>query len=143
MVAGGWSYCGFMTSWAVTHTSRFKAAVVGAGVTDLVSMATITDIAPSFLDGYFGEFATHREMYRERSPVTYLSQVRTPVLVVHGEADERVPISQGQEFYYELRFLGREAQMLRFPREPHVFAERDHQETLLQHVLDWYNEHVQ
>lgn len=143
MVVGGWSYGGYMTSWTVTHTPRFKAAVVGAGVTDLVSMATITDIAPSFLEGYFGEFATHREMYREHSPVTYLSQVKTPVLVVHGEADERVPISQGQEFYYDLRFMGRETQMIRFPREPHVFAERDHQEGLLQHVLDWYSGHVQ
>ncbi len=143
MVAGGWSYGGFMTSWTVTHTARFKAAIVGAGVTDLVSMATVTDIAPSFLEGYFGDFATHHEMYRKHSPVTYLDQVKTPVLVVHGEADERVPISQGQEFYYGLRFMGREAQMVRFPREPHVFAERDHQEALLQHVLDWYSGHVQ
>lgn len=142
LVAGGWSYGGFMTSWTVTHTDRFKAAIVGAGVTDLTSMATITDIAPSFLDGYFGPLATHREMYREHSPVTFLSNVKTPVLVVHGEADDRVPISQGQEFYYGLRFMGRETQMIRFPREPHVFAERDHQEALLQHVYDWYSSHV-
>jgi dipeptidyl aminopeptidase/acylaminoacyl peptidase len=62
---------------------------------------------------------------------------------VHGEADERVPISQGQEFYNGLRFMGRQTQMIRFPREPHVFAERDHQEALLTHILSWYETHVQ
>ncbi len=142
MVAGGWSYGGFMTSWTVTHTNRFKAAVIGAGVTDLVSMATTTDIAPSFLGGYFGDFASNANLYREHSPVTFLSQCTTPSLILHGEADERVPISQGQEFYYGLRFMNRETQMIRFPREPHVFAERDHQETLLQHVLDWFEAHT-
>lgn len=142
MVAGGWSYGGFMASWTITHTNRFKAAVVGAGVTDLVSMAAITDISPSFLDGYFGDLASHRELYRKHSPVSYLDTCVTPTLVVHGEADDRVPISQGQELYYGLRFMGRETRMIRFPREPHVFAERDHQEALLAQVLSWFDDHL-
>ena len=143
MVAGGWSYGGYMTSWTIAHTGRFKAAVIGAGVTDLVSMATTTDIAPSFLDGYLEDFAHHRALYWERSPVAHLEQCTTPALIVHGEADERVPIGQGEEYYHGLRFQGKEARMIRFPREPHVFAERDHQEQLLTQVLEWYEQHLQ
>lgn len=143
MVAGGWSYGGYMTSWTITHTNRFKAAVIGAGVTDLVSMATTTDIAPSFLDGYLQDFAGHRALYWDRSPVAHLSQCTTPALIVHGESDDRVPIRQGEEYYRGLRFQGKEAKMIRFPREPHVFAERDHQEVLMQSVFDWLDSHLQ
>jgi len=143
MVVGGWSYGGFMTSWTVTHTDRFKAAVMGAGVTDLFSMATTTDIAPDFLGGYLGALNKDPAMYDAHSPIRSLSHCHTPTLVIHGEADERVPISQGQEFYNGLRFMGRETQMVRYPREPHVFAEMDHQIDLLTRVLAWYDAHLQ
>ena len=143
LVAGGWSYGGYMTSWTIAHTDRFKAAVIGAGVTDLVSMATTTDIAPSFLDGYLEDFASHRALYWDRSPVAHLNNCHTPALIVHGESDDRVPIRQGEEYYHGLRFQGKETKMITFPREPHVFAELDHQEQLLVHVLSWYETHLQ
>ena len=139
---GGWSFGGFMTSWVVTHTDRFKAAVVGAAVTDLFTMATTTDIAPSYLDGYYGDLASNRKLYDEHSPVRYLEHCHTPTLVVHGEADVRVPISQGEEFYYGLRFLGRDTQMLRYPREPHIFHEMEHQRDSLERMLRWYDTHL-
>ncbi len=142
MVIGGWSYGGFMTAWTVTHTDRFKAAMVGAGVTDLFSMATITDISPSFEQGYFGPLATNAAVYDQHSPVRYLNHCHTPVLVLHGEADVRVPISQGQEFYHGLRFMGKEAQMVTYPREPHIFTEREHQIDSLTRILAWYDAHT-
>lgn len=142
MAIGGWSFGGFMTAWTVTHTNRFQAAMVGAGVTDLFSMATTTDIAPSFSTGYFGELQANRKLYDEHSPVRYLDQCRTPVLVLHGEADQRVPISQGEEFYNGLRFLGRDAEMVRYPREPHIFHEREHQIDSLSRILEWYGSHL-
>jgi dipeptidyl aminopeptidase/acylaminoacyl peptidase len=142
MAIGGWSFGGFMTAWAVTHTDRFKAGMVGAGVTDLYSMATTTDIAPSFEDGYLGTYASSRQFYDARSSVRFLEQCHTPVLVLHGEADPRVPISQGEEFYYGLRFLGREAVMVRYPREPHIFTEREHQIDSLGRILAWYDSHL-
>jgi dipeptidyl aminopeptidase/acylaminoacyl peptidase len=142
LAVGGWSFGGFMTAWTVTHTNRFKAAMVGAGVTDIYSMATTTDIAPSFQDGYFGTFATSRQLYDAHSSVRYLDQCHTPVLVLHGEADPRVPISQGEEFYYGLRFLGRETVMVRYPREPHIFTEREHQIDSLGRILAWYDSHL-
>ena len=142
LAVGGWSFGGFMTAWTVTQTNRFKAAMVGAGVTDLFSMATTTDISPSFETGYFGDLQTYRKVYDEHSPVRYLEQCHTPVLVLHGEADPRVPISQGEEFYNGLRFLGRDAVMVRYPREPHIFTEREHQIDSLSRILNWYESHL-
>jgi len=143
MVIGGWSFGGFMTAWAVTHTDRFKAAMVGAGVTDLFSMATTTDISPSFAQSYMGPLATNAAIYDKESPVRYLSQCHTPVLVLDGQADTRVPMSQGQEFYHGLRFMGKDAVMVTYPREPHIFTERAHQIDSLSRVLAWYDSHLE
>ena len=139
---GGWSFGGFMTSWTVTHTDRFKAAIVGAAVTDLFSMATTSDIDPSYLDSYYGDLRSNAKLYDEHSPVRFLEHCHTPALVIHGEADVRVPISQGEEFYYGLRFLGRETKFVRYPREPHIFREMEHQRDSLERMLRWYDSHV-
>ena len=140
---GGWSYGGFMTSWTITHTDRFKAAIVGAAVTDLFTMATTSDIDPSYLDGYYGSLRPNVKLYDDHSPVRFLEHCHTPALVIHGEADVRVPISQGEEFYYGLRFLGGETQMVRYPREPHIFQEMEHQRDSLERMLRWYDSHLQ
>lgn len=142
MVVGGWSFGGFMTAWTVTHTDRFKAGMVGAGVTDLYSMATTTDISPSFERGYFGALAANPAVYDQHSPVRFLDHCHTPVLILHGEADVRVPTFQGQEFYHGLRFMGKEAEMVTYPREPHIFTEREHQIDSLTRILAWYDAHT-
>jgi len=139
---GGWSYGGFMTSWTVTHTDRFKAAIVGAAVTDLFTMATTSDIDPSYLDSYYGDLRSNVKLYDEHSPVRFLEHCHTPALVIHGDADVRVPISQGEEFYYGLRFLGRETKFVHYPREPHIFKEMEHQRDSLERMLRWYDSHV-
>jgi len=142
LAVGGWSFGGFMTAWTVTHTNRFKAGMVGAGVTDLYSMATTTDIAPSFEQGYMGELEKNAAVYDAHSPVRFVSDCHTPVLVLHGQADPRVPISQGQEFYHGLHFLGREVEMVTYPREPHIFTEEEHQIDSLTRILAWYDGHL-
>lgn len=138
----GWSYGGYMTAWGVTQTSRFKAAVEGAGITDLFTMATTTDISPSYERSYWGNLAAHRRLYDEHSPVRYLENVHTPLLILGGESDVRVPISQGEEFYNGLRFLGRDVEMVRYPREPHIFAEPNHQIDSLSRILAWFDSHL-
>jgi len=142
LVVGGWSFGGYMTAWTVTHTDRFKAGMVGAGVTDLYSMATTTDIAPSFLTEYYGSLDQNKGLYDRNSPVRYLDQCHTPVLVLHGGADTRVPTSQGQEFYNGLRFLGKKTLMVTYPREPHIFTEREHQIDSLSRILVWYDSYT-
>lgn len=139
---GGWSYGGFLTAWTVTHTNRFKAAVAGAAMGDLFSMATSTDIAPSFLTRYFGPLASNRSLYDAHSPARFLEACHTPTLVVDGEEDARVPIGQGETLFNGLRFMGREAKMIRYPREGHFFSERPHQQDSLEQMLAWYDSHL-
>jgi dipeptidyl aminopeptidase/acylaminoacyl peptidase len=139
---GGWSYGGFMTAWAVTHSTRFKAAVMGAGVTDLIRMQGTSDIIPSFLDDYFGPNPwadpRMRAAYRAHSPIEFVQNARTPTLVLHGGADARVPTPEGTEFYNALRQRGVETEMVIYPREPHGPRERMHQLDILTRVLAWY-----
>ena len=140
---GGWSYGGFMTSWAVTQTRRFKAAVVGAAVTNLFSFDGTTDITPSFLRNYFLNIPfKRRPAYDGHSAMTYLRRCRTPSLVLHGEADERVPVTQGWEFYNGLKMLGVPTEMVTYPREHHSFKERAHQIDVLARVLAWYDKYL-
>jgi dipeptidyl aminopeptidase/acylaminoacyl peptidase len=140
---GGWSYGGFMTSWTVTQTDRFKAAVVGAAVTNLFSFDGTTDITPKFLRNYFLDIPfRQRAAYDNHSAMTFLQNCKTPSLILHGETDERVPVSQGWEFYNGLKMLGVPAEMVVYPREHHGFKERAHQIDLLTRVLAWYDEHL-
>jgi dipeptidyl aminopeptidase/acylaminoacyl peptidase len=140
---GGWSYGGFMTSWAVTQTDRFKAAVVGAGVTNLFSFEGTTDITPTFLRNYFLDLPfARRADYDSHSAMTFLKNCKTPSLILHGESDERVPTSQGWEFYNGLRMLGVPAEMVTYPREHHGFRERAHQIDLLTRLLAWYDKYL-
>ena len=140
---GGWSYGGFMTSWTVTQTQRFKAAVVGAAVTNLFSFDGTTDITPTFLRNYFLDLPfSRRADYDQHSAMTFLKNCKTPSLILHGEADERVPTSQGWEFYNGLRMLGVPAEMVTYPREHHGFRERAHQIDVLTRILAWFDRYL-
>jgi dipeptidyl aminopeptidase/acylaminoacyl peptidase len=115
----GWSYGGFMTSWIVTQTKRFKVAAAGAPVTNLQSFTNTADI-PGFIPSYFGAQPwDNLAIYQKHSPIFHVKNVSTPTLVIHGEADIRVPISQGAEFYNALRQQGVPTRMMTMPRQPH------------------------
>ncbi|HEX7958227.1 MAG TPA: S9 family peptidase, partial [Pyrinomonadaceae bacterium] len=115
----GWSYGGYMTSWIVTQTKRFKAASAGAPVTNLMSFTGTADI-PAFIPDYFGgQFWEAMELYQKHSPMFNVKGVTTPTMIQHGDADVRVPISQGYEFYGALKAQGVPVRMLVLPRQPH------------------------
>lgn len=119
----GWSYGGFMTSWVITQTDRFKAACVGAGVTNLISFNGTSDI-PSFLPDYFSaEFWGGLETYVKHSPVLQAKCVRTPTLIQHGDSDVRVPLGQGRELYNALKRQGTPVEMVVYPRQGHGIGE--------------------
>jgi len=119
----GWSYGGFMTSWVITQTDRFKAACVGAGVTNLISFNGTSDI-PSFLPDYFsGEFWQDLEAYLRHSPVLRAKGVKTPTLIQHGDSDIRVPLGQGRELYNALKRQGTAVEMVIYPRQGHGIGE--------------------
>lgn len=140
---GGWSFGGYLSAWAVAHSDRFRAAVVGAAVTDLSSMNGTSDISQGYLPPYIGDRFRDRAEYHERSPVTYADRVRAPVLILHGEADPRVPLSQGLQLYNELRAAGKPVEMVKYPREPHWFRERAHQQDVMERVLAFFDQHLQ
>jgi dipeptidyl aminopeptidase/acylaminoacyl peptidase len=140
---GGWSFGGFMTAWAVTQTNRFKAAVEGAGLTDLLSFDGEPEISPSFLEIYFlGTPFQRWADYREHSPIYFLPRCKTPTLIMHGLADTVVPVGQSWEFYSGLRMLGVPTRLVLYPREWHVFSEPVHQADVLTRMLAWYNQYL-
>jgi len=141
LFVGGGSYGGYLTSWVITQTTRFKAAYVAAGVADLVTEYALTD-EPSFLIGYFNSAPyDNEEIYRKNSPLSYASKVKTPVLIVHGERDLRVPVSQAYEFYSALKHYGAKTKLVIYPGEYHGIRGYVHQLDLMARVLEWFKEH--
>jgi len=119
----GWSYGGFMTAWTITQTDRFKAASVGAGVTNLYSFTGETDI-PEFMNSYWGSWPwSDPELFRSHSALYHIKNVKTPTLIQHGEADVRVPIAQGRELYMGLKKSGVTTEFVIYPRQPHGIGE--------------------
>lgn len=138
----GWSYGGYMTSWIVTQTKRFKAASCGAGVTNLMSFTGTADI-PSFLPDYFaGEFWDKPDVYRKHSAMFNVKGVTTPTLIQHGERDERVPLSQGLEFYNALKRQGCTTKMVIYPRTPHGIEEPRLLVDCMERNLEWFDQYV-
>ena len=150
----GYSYGGYMTSWTVGHTNRFRAAVVGAPCINLHSMYGTSDIAISFGEMQWGSSIANaaEEGYDklalqllERSPISYVHRVETPVLLLHGESDHRCPISQSEEYFTMLKRLGKEVEMVRFPGSSHLFPRMGHpkmREEYLERTLSWFNRHL-
>lgn len=138
----GWSYGGFMTSWIITQTQRFKAASVGAGVTNLMSFTGTADI-PSFLPDYFGgEYWDKLDTYKKHSAMFNIKGVKTPTLIQHGEKDERVPLSQGMELYNALKRQGCTTKMVIYPRTPHGIEEPRLLVDCMERNLEWFDKYV-
>jgi dipeptidyl aminopeptidase/acylaminoacyl peptidase len=138
----GWSYGGYMTSWIITQTKRFKAASAGAPVTNLMSFTGTADI-PSFIPDYFGGQPWEViDAYRKHSPMFNVRGVATPTLIQHGEADDRVPVSQGYELYNALRAQGVPARMLVMPRQPHGPNEPKMILKVMQTNIEWFDRHL-
>ena len=141
MFLGGGSYGGFMTSWIVGHTDRFRAATALAAVIDQTSMSLTTEIPEFSRFSMGGTPWERRAEHEKRSPLTYLPEVRTPVLVVHWEGDIRVPISQGDELYAGLKLLGREVEYLRYPGGFHTVQTPSQWVDATRQTLVWNKRH--
>ncbi|MEM6629036.1 MAG: S9 family peptidase [Bacteroidota bacterium] len=137
----GWSYGGYMTSFMVTRTQQFKAASMGAGLPNLVSMVTTTDI-PDYLVAHFGgEFFDDYETYEKHSAMYRIKNVTTPTQVIHGQNDLRVPFTQGQEFYVGLKRLGVPTEMIVYPRTPHGPREPKFLMDVSPRILAWFEKY--
>lgn len=138
----GWSYGGYMTSFAVTRTDRFKAASMGAGLPNLISMVTTTDIQDYLAAHLDAEFWEDYEAYERHSAMYRIANVTTPTQVIHGENDVRVPFTQGQEFYRALQRRGVDTEMLILPRTPHGPQEPKLLMEITPRILAWFAKYL-
>ena len=144
-ITGG-SYGGFMTGWVIGHDERFAAAVSQRGVYHLSSFFGTTDV-PELVEI---EFDTppweNPEKLWQFSPLAYVSEIKTPLLILHSEQDFRVPIPDAEQLYLMLRWLGREVEFVRYPREGHELSrsgEPKHIIDRLERIIEWFDKYCQ
>ncbi|CAN5655253.1 S9 family peptidase [soil metagenome] len=142
----GYSYGGFMTSWTIGHTDRFKAAVIGAPTSDLLSFFGTSDIAHTYgLVQFGGAPWENRDWYLEHSPTTHLHNAKTPALILVAEGDQRCPIGQAESVFTILKKVGVDAQFVRYPGESHGLPRIGHpvyRTDFLTRVSNWFNERL-
>jgi dipeptidyl aminopeptidase/acylaminoacyl peptidase len=141
--AFGWSYGGFMTMWIDTQTDRFKAISPGAGLPDLYSMYSQTDIH-RYLTMFLGMKAPwdNFQEYWDHSPMKFVGNVKTPTMILHGQADTRVPIAQAEEFYRALYEKHVPVEYVTYPRENHGFVEPRHIQDRWQRYLVFFGKYL-
>lgn len=140
-VLGG-SFGGFMTNWIVGHNDRFKAAVTMRCVSNLFSFFGTSDIGFTFLDMQF-ETEPWDDLAKllHYSPITYVKNIHTPLLILHSEEDYRCPIEQSEQMFISLKKLGRTTEFVRFPDEDHNLSRGGkpaHRAERLRHILRWF-----
>ena len=144
-VMGG-SYGGYMTTWIVGHTDRFKAGCSERAVNNMLSEFGSADFG-WFHRAYTGVWPFEDvEPYLAQSPTTYADKITTPLLILHSENDLRCPIEQAEHLFTILRLLGREVEFVRFPAESHELTRSGspfHRVTRLEIVLDWFARYLQ
>jgi dipeptidyl aminopeptidase/acylaminoacyl peptidase len=143
-VIGG-SYGGYMTSWIIGHTNRFKAAVSERAVNNLVSMFGSSDLFWVFERQFGGSMWDNVDDHLAKSPSTYAKDIETPVLILHSENDLRCPIEQGEHLFSLLRLLGKEVELLRFPSESHELTRSGspfHRVVRFDAVLAWFDRYL-
>ncbi len=143
----GGSYGGFMTSWIVGHSTRFRAACSERAVNSHVTMFGSSDIGHLFNVGELGDIRPWDNMakYLERSPLTYAKDITTPLLIIHSEDDLRCPIGEGEQLFMALKTLRRDVVFVRFPDENHELSRSGkprHRLERFRIILDWFAKYV-
>jgi dipeptidyl aminopeptidase/acylaminoacyl peptidase len=138
----GWSYGGYMTMWALTQTDRFKAAVAGAGLSDWLSYYGTNNI-DTWMIPYFGASVyDDPKVYERSSPMTFIRNVHAPTLIVGGDRDAEVPVTQSYEYWNALRRLGVKTEFVVYPDEGHFFFRRADQVDVASRLLNWFDTYL-
>lgn len=116
----GGSYGGYLTNWIVTQTNRFKAAVTLRSISNMLTLEATGDVPTLLREQYFdGTVYDARDKYWNASSLKYVKNVKTPIVILHSDNDYRVPIEQGEQWFRALKYYGKEAEIVFFPRENH------------------------
>jgi dipeptidyl aminopeptidase/acylaminoacyl peptidase len=141
----GGSYGGYMTSWIVGHTNRFKSAISERAVNNLFSSAGSSDFFWAFIGMFGGDAWTYTDEYLERSPATYADKIETPLLILHSENDLRCPIEQAEHLFITLRLAQKPVEFVRFPAEGHELSRSGspiHRVQRFEILLDWFDRYL-
>jgi dipeptidyl aminopeptidase/acylaminoacyl peptidase len=138
----GWSYGGYMTMWALTQTERFKAAVAGAGLSDWLSYYGTNNIDTWMLPYFGASVYDDPKVYERSSPITFIKRVRAPTLLVGGDRDAEVPITQSYEYWKALRRRGVKTELVIYPDEGHDFFKRADQADVATRLVIWFNAYL-
>ncbi len=138
---GGWSYGGYMAMWAITQTTRFRAAVAGAGMSDLATEFG-TEQGSAYDEWFYSTPYENRDAFLKSSPITYIKNARTPTLILQGEADKTDPVSQSQILYRGLKRYGVKSDFVVYPREGHGIQEEKHALDVLERMLAWFDQYM-
>jgi dipeptidyl aminopeptidase/acylaminoacyl peptidase len=145
-VMGG-SYGGFLTSWTVAHTPRFKAACAERAVNNVATLFGTSDIGHTFCEAQSGALPwENMAWYLEHSPLTYAKQIATPLLIIHAENDLRCPIEQAEQLFVALKKQRKEAVLVRFPDEDHELSRAGkprHRLERFRIILEWFDKYLQ
>ncbi len=134
-----------MTNWAVTQTQRFKAAVAMGSLSNLVSFygsSIYQDLIHAEFVGMPWDADNYQKLWKH-SPLAYVKNVTTPIMFIHGEQDNDVPITEAEQMYTALMHRGVEAVLLRYPREGHVLHEPIHRYDQINRILAWFDHYLQ
>ncbi len=144
-VTGG-SYGGFMTNWIVGHTNRFKAAVTQRSISNWISFYGVSDIGYYFTEWEIGgDLINDFDKLWHHSPLKYVTNVETPLLILHGEKDYRCPVEQAEQLYIALKRLKKETKFVRFPEANHELSRSGHPKLRidrLNHIKGWFDEYL-
>lgn len=143
-IAGG-SYGGYMVNWTVTHTNRFRAAITERCLSDMVSFFGTSDLGWWWGQIWGGYPEDDVQRLWDMSPVKYVKDVQTPLLVIHSEQDHRCPLEQAEQMFNALRRLGKETKMIVFPGESHELSRAgtpSHRVERLGFIEGWFRERL-
>ncbi|MBI3400837.1 MAG: S9 family peptidase [Acidobacteria bacterium] len=138
----GWSYGGYMTMWAVTQSTRYRAAVAGAGIANWQSYYGQNKIDTWMLPFFGASVYDKPEAYSRSSPITFIKKAKTPTLVLHGDRDSEVPTPQGYEFWHALKALNVPTQFVIYPEEGHAIAKPEHQRDIEERLMAWFDRYL-
>ena len=144
-VTGG-SYGGFMTNWIVGHTNRFKAAVTQRSISNWISFRGVSDIGYYFTDWQIKAGIDDLDTLWKHSPLKYVDDVETPLLILHSEYDFRCPIEQAEQLYTELKYREKETQFVRFKEADHNLSRTGAPHlrvARLEYMTNWFNKYLE
>ena len=144
-VTGG-SYGGYMTNWIVGHTNRFRAAATQRSVVDLATLLLAGDFSDDSVPEFGDQPWRNSPDYQRMSPLTYVENIRTPLLILHSLEDHRCPVEEAEQLYTSLKLLRREVEMVLFPGESHGLSRGgtpSRRVARLHFLREWFVRHLE